>query len=67
MENQFTCKCHQCGEWFRKKDCLLVDEDDINQITQKLQHYRLWFCKVCQESWNEVDAEWIDTFGNTCQ
>ena len=51
MENQFTCKCDQCDEWFRKKDCLLIDEKDFNQITLTLQQRRDWYCKDCQKSW----------------
>lgn len=51
MVNEFICKCEQCGEWFRKKDCLLVDEKYFDQNTLTWKQWTEWYCKDCQKSW----------------
>ena len=37
MKNEFICECDQCGEWFRKKDCLFCEEKpkQVIKVEQK--------------------------------
>jgi len=45
MKNEFICECDQCGEWFRKKDCLFCEEKPLGPR---------YYCKDCQKSWESA-------------